>query len=212
MNQKRNLLIILFLMFICLGCTSQPVEVIDLNKVLDIFNATMDEFKQTPMEGVSATTGTITPVGMENQNPKYDAMFIQAFAENLNSAKLMSRPLGVGMKSDGALEGFIDPNQNLVRDTGEKQVFTIEFDSERNRLIATDTQNQYRRSSHFRPGGLFMGYFLGSMLGRQRSAGISPSRFSNMKMNSRDYHKAAVNKANRSARARSGSRSFRSGK
>ena len=60
--------------------------------------------------------------------------------------------------------------------------------------------------------GMFAGYFLSSMFGRQHHAGISPSRFANMKMSDNNYRKSAFSRFRSSARSKGGSRSFRSGK
>lgn len=212
MKKAFSILIVFALMMTVVSCGKKKAEVIDLNKVLDIMTATLDELKETPVEGVDINPASIQPIYNEDQKAEYTDIFVQAFAKKLNEANLMSTTIGVGMLNDGSVEGFVDANNNGSKDYSEKQLFTVEIDSERNRLIATDTQHQYRRDSHYRPSGLFMGYFLGSMLGRQMGAGITSSRYSNMRMNRPDYHKSAVNKATRSARARSSSGSFRSGK
>ncbi len=194
------------------GC-STSTEIIDLNKVLDIMTATLEELKQeSPASAADPAQETIEPLDNEFEAAEYNEIFLTRFAANLNKAKLISSSIGVGMLNTGAIEGFIDKNKNSKKETSEKKLFTVEIDSERNRLIATDTQNQYRRSSHYRPGGLFTGFLLGSMLSRQRHSGIRSSRFSNMKMSDKNYHKAATSKAKSSARSKSSSRSFRSGK
>ncbi len=195
------------------SCSSTPVEVIDLNKVLDVMVATMDQFADKKVEGAEENANAeevMTTATDDNQ--AVSSEFLTAYTKNLNDAKVMSKPVGTSMRADGAIEGFLDANADGKKDGAEKQLFTVEIDAERSRLIATDVQNSYHRDSGYtiRPGSLFMGYMLGSMLTRQRASGITPARYSNMKMSPRNYHSSAVSSAR--ARASGGSRSFSSGK
>jgi len=195
------------LMALLIGCGGETVEVIDLSKVLDVMVKTFDD--------MDAKMGSAFQGNKEDPKvrEKYMADFSAKYAENLNNAKLMSKPLGTQVKPDGSIAGFTDPNKNRQYDSGEPQLFSVEIDMERNRLIATDTQNGYRRDHGFSmAGGLVAGMLIGHMLSRQRGAGITGSRFSNMKMNPANYHGGAVNRAKASARARSGSGSFSRGK
>ncbi|MCP4698140.1 MAG: hypothetical protein GY862_15000 [Gammaproteobacteria bacterium] len=208
------------------GCgSSEPVEVIDLNKVLDVV---VDSMKQTSdkqagggvagdKQDVASSAETAetaepaeTPKVSDAEKAKKMAEFLALCTENMNKAKLISKPIGLGLLKDGTIEGFVDPNKNSKKDSGEKQIFTVEIDAERNRLIATDTQNGYRRDNVLggMATGLLAGALIGSMLSRQRGAGVSSSRYSNMKMNDKNYH----SKARSSARAKSGSGSFSKGK
>ena len=209
---KKLSLLLAGLLFVTLsmGCGSdEVVEVIDLNRVLDIMTATLDELKSTPVEGAEATTTKTLP--------KEDiALFLRQFEKDLNAAKLLSVPIGTSMSKSGAIAGFTDEDKNGIRDGSDKLLFTIEMDGEGQRLIATDVQNQHRRDTHYSSGGgmggFFTGYLIGSMLMSQRSMGYPPSRYSNMRMSSSNYHKGAVSKARSSARSSGGSRSFKSGK
>ena len=204
----------LALMTISVGCgSSANVEVIDLNTVLDVMVQTMDQLAETPVENATEGENPEDVVAVaESDNAEVTHTFLTTYAKNLNDAKVMSKPVGVSMRADGAIEGFTDADGDGAMGTSDKQLFTVEIDQERSRLIATDTQNSYHRDHGFRisPGGLFMGYMLGSMLHRQRASGIAPSRFSNMKMSPSNYHSSAVSKAR--ARSSGGSRSFSSGK
>lgn len=214
---KHNRIIMVTLMISALlvfsGCSSQRNEIVDLDKVLDIMKSTLDELDATQTEGPygDVSGDTIKPLDSGSQNPEYNRMFVERFSANLNNAKIASSPIGVSMVQDGSVEGFIDQNANNSKDINEKSIFKIEIDAERDRLIATDTQHQYRRSSGYSmTHGLFAGYFLSSMFGRQRGAGIMPSRFSNMKMSNNNYRTSSFFK--KSARTSGGSRSFKSGK
>jgi len=209
MKKFSLLLVCLLFVSFSMGCGSdEVVEVIDLNRVLDVMTATLDELKSTPVEG--AETTTTKTLAKEDI-----ALFLRQFEKNLNAAKLLSTPIGAGMSKSGAITGFTDQDKNGIRDGSDKLLFTIEMDGEGERLIATDIQNQYRRDTHYSGGGMggfFTGYLIGSMLMGQRSMGYPPSRYSNMKMSSPNYHKAVVSKARTSARSSGGSRSFKSGK
>lgn len=217
---KTNIVpvIVSFLLLIVFtGCSTQP-EIIDLDKVLDIMKTTLDELNLStpspqPGNGDTPPPDTMQPLTTDAIRPEYDTVFLKRFSENLNAAKLTADPIGVAMLADGSVEGFRDTNANDIKDPYEKSIFKIEIDTERNRLIATDTQNNYRRSSGYSMmHGMFAGYFLSSMFGRQHHAGISPSRFANMKMSDNNYRKSAFSRFRSSARSKGGSRSFRSGK
>ncbi|CAM2010482.1 hypothetical protein [Acanthopleuribacter pedis] len=195
------------------ACSTTQVEVIDLNKVLDVMTATIDSFADQKVEGAEeGANAEEVLAAAASDNQVVSSEFLATYTKNLNEAKVMSTPVGTLMRPDGAIEGFQDSNADGKKDSGEQQLFTVEIDVERARLIATDTQNSYHRDSgfHISPGSIFMGYMLGSMLSRQRASGISPSRYSNMKMSPRNYHSSAVSSAR--ARASGGSRSFSSGK
>jgi hypothetical protein len=188
------------------GCSNESVEVVDLNRVLDVMVDTLD---QTQAKMGSEFQGN-------SEDPEVRQQFMDNFnvlyAENLNAAKLMSQPIGTSVQSDGSISGFIDPNQNMTMDGSEKQIFIVEIDSERNRLIATDTQHGYHRDHGFSMAGLATGMLIGHLLSRQRAAGISSSRFSNMNMSPKNYHSSALQSAKSSARAKAGSGSFSLGK
>ena len=202
--KKIALIFSLFSLFTIVGCGSK-VEMVDLDKVLDIISDTLDSLANTSIDDgtVDQSTGTVEAIAPEKINPEHEQLFLSTLEDNLNAAQLISDPIDAAMKADGSISGT-----NAA--TG-KELFTVDFDVENNRLIATDTQNSYRRDRGFPVGGMFMGYMMGSMLGRQRAAGISPSRYSNMKMNPKGYHKSAASSRG-GARSKSGSSSFKTGK
>lgn len=224
-NRLINSFLTILLILVFSGCTSQKKEVVDLDKVLAIMQSTLDELNQsTPIKSdYDDNTGeSFLPIPPENQNEDFNQIFIQNFQTNLNNAHLATGNLGVFMPQDGSVEGYIDYNNNASQDINEKTIFRVEIDVERNRLIATDTQNNYRRSTGYSfARGMFAGYLLRSMFGRQRGMGIMPSRFSNMKMSGNNYRKSGfsasknnsnASRYNKSARSSSGSRSFKGGK
>ncbi len=206
-------------LMIIVGC-SQQKESVDLDKVLNIMQSTLDDLnKSTPVnkdQGIytdNNSSDTMSPIPPDNQNEAYNQAFIQRFQKNLNNAQIAQGQIGVQMPKDGSVEGYIDYNNNFSQDSNEKTVFKVEIDVERNRLIATDTQNQYRRSTGYSfAQGMFAGYIFRSMFGMQRGMGIMPSRFSNMKMSGNNYRKSGFSSRTKSARSSGGSRSFKGGK
>ncbi len=213
---KKNLMItclLLTITFIFSACSSTK-ETLDLDKILTVMQKTLDELNvSTPiksdMPDSTDVEGSFLPIPPEQQTDDYNTVFVKKFETNLNNAGIAKNRIGAVMAKDGSVEGYIDYNKNGTQDINEKTAFKIEIDVERSRLIATDTQNSYRRSTGYRfAQGMFAGYLLRSMFGRQRSMGISSSRFSNMKMSSNNYR----SKSRTSAKKMGGSKSFKSGK
>jgi len=202
----KNSLITLLLLTLAACSGSTPVEVVDLNKVLDVMVTTLDQ-EQAKM-GSEFQGKSEDPAARE----EFMTRFNVKYAENLNKAKLMSQPIGTSVNKDGSISGFIDPNKNMTMDAGEQKIFIVEIDSARNRLIATDTQRGYHRDSGFSMAGLATGLLIGHLLSRQSAAGVNTNKFSNMKMSPQNYHAGAVQQAKASAKARSGSGSFNKGK
>lgn len=198
------------------GCNEANVEVVDLNKVLDVFQATLDRLDGEDKEAAQAEA--LEPVAEEDQEKT--KTFADAFAKDLNEAKLLSKPIGVEVAQSGTIEGFQDLNKDNQRAAGELTLFTIDVDQERGRVIASDTAG-HNRDHQYRPRfGMFTGYMLGSMMGRSNNyysgarASLKPD-FSSKQMSPKSYHASAVSKARTSARAarsRSGSKGFSFGK
>lgn len=135
----------------------------------------------------------------ETQLENFSALMHQAM--NLDPA-FYSKPVGISLREDAAFVGFADLNGNNISDAGEKDIFTVELDPERNRIIATDVisgEGTYRVSG----GGLLAGYIAGRLIGRQGRAGVKPSSFANRSVkSSADYRKSRP-----APRARSSTRS-----
>ncbi len=193
---------------------STGTQMIDLDKVLDIFIDTLVG------DGTADGTTEVEPVEGTEEDPDTTVDFLTTFNANLNDAKVMSGTVAVNMQQDGSLLGFQDLDNDATHDNTEAKLFTIEIDEERNRVILTDLQNGYVRDGGYRGGGLFTGYLLGSMLGRQNAfyAGRGKPNFAGVTSSPRGYHTKAVSdakaraKAAKSARSSGGSRGFRSGK
>ncbi|MEZ6133525.1 MAG: hypothetical protein R3C53_01315 [Pirellulaceae bacterium] len=216
------------------GCrSSAPVELVDLNKVLDILatmlgepgandapvvadapdGAAPDELFGGPAvatvqgEVDSEAAVGLVPIAPAEQDPDEEKKFCADFATRLNAAALISKPIGVSMDEKGDLLGFTDANKNNTQDAGDEKLFTIEIDAAGGRLIASDNQGNHR-PHHYRSHG-FTGFLLGSMMGRQNSyysgdrASQKPN-YSGRSMSPSNYHSAAVSKA------RAASSSFRS--
>jgi len=116
--------------------------------------------------------------------------------------RFYNKIIGVNLREDAAFVGFADANGNNVVDAGEKDIFTVELDAERNRIIATDLasgEGTYRLSGT----GLLAGYIAGRLIGRQGRAGVKSSSFANRNVkSSTDYRKSRP-----APRARSSTRS-----
>lgn len=100
--------------------------------------------------------------------------FAIIYTNNLNAAQpaMHTSQLGVAAQADGAFGVFDDKNSNKELDSDEKELFKVEVDEVNGRLIAS--AESYVRDRGFSGGGLLMGYLIGSMMGRQRSAGVNP--------------------------------------
>lgn len=211
------------------GCLSgaADVDVIDLNRVLDILAATLDDQADGDAAtggGGSASFADDAEIQPTDPDPAREQAFIDDFTRRLNDAKLVSTPIGVAMQADGSLVGFEDADGDGKRGGGKK-IFTIVIDAERNRLIASDTDG-HSRPYRYRGGGMLTGFFLGRMLGGQNAfysggrAGMRPD-LGSRSMSPQNYHSSAVAKARAKmggsrfgggAKARSGSGGFSFGK
>jgi hypothetical protein len=188
------------------GGSGEPT-LVDLNKVLDAVVETLDQFS-TDRGGQADASAVDTASEAEMDE------FLAACTDNMNRIQVTDKPVALAFLDDGSFEGFVDENLDAFKDPNEKQIFTVVIDAERNRLIATDTQNGYNRDSGFSMGGMMAGMLIGSMLSRQSAAGVNTNKFKNTRMSPSNYHTGAARqaKAAASARARTSSGSFSSGK
>ena len=91
-------------------------------------------------------------------------------------------------------------------DTDEKLLFTVELDGQNKRMIASDDAGRGTYQG-FSGSGFLTGILIGSMLGRQRAAGIQPGSFSNRRLASpASYTQGRRTRAR--SRARSGGLRF----
>jgi len=163
---------------------------IDLNAVLDVTLDTLYSYQDK--------------VG--DTKPEDDALML-GLAEDLqrdyNNAMpaLYTESIGVAAQTDASLLAYEDKDRNSEMSEGEEPLFLIEIDGENSRIIASSRSGAI--SDHrFSGTSLVAGYLIGSMLGRQRAAGVNTSRLANTKPVS---SKAA-------ARSRAGSGSHSKGK
>lgn len=229
---RNSLLPAIALLAFSAGCsTSNDVDVVNLNKVVDALVAVLDEgnaaktaaAKEASDAAVAAaavtdgnaevsSTAEIQVIEPEKQDPAKESDFLKKYAAKLNELKVMNVPVGVSMSAGGEIVGFQDPNQNLIQDAGESKEFTVAMDIAHNRLVASDNNGYHRPHSYgYHPSGMMMGYMLGSMMGRQNSyysganAAARPG-FSNTPMSPANYHQSAVSSV-RSTRMSSSSSS-----
>ncbi len=176
-------------LFLLNGC-AQSVASVDLDRVLDITQDSLYSFENSP-------NNTRDELALGN--------FVTELEQNFNTAQPAAHagPIGIALQDDGSMEGYLDQNSNHAKDSDEPKLFLVEIDGENERLIATDA-NETVRDSHFSGSGLLAGYLIGSMLGRQRTAGVSSKSLSSKK--------AMTKSSYSSARSRSGSGSHSSGK
>ena len=179
-----------------------------------------------PEPAAPATPTSIVEVPMSGRAPLLDDAFLRGFEENLNDdvPPLWAAPLSVRFEPDGSLVGSAaDPAAGAPA----QDLFRVQVDADNSRLVATDLLDPDVHSEEgytFRPGGFFMGYMIGSMLGGQRGffgrgANAGPG-FNRMSMAPDGYAKEGSgfssprSRASAAASSRSlgGSRSFRGGK
>ncbi|MCB1509719.1 MAG: hypothetical protein KDJ36_02360 [Hyphomicrobiaceae bacterium] len=82
------------------------------------------------------------------------------------------------MKSDASIDGFGDENGNGRIDPADKRLFKIEIDTYNNRIIAT-AEGGSTYGTRPRTSGFMTGFFVASLMNRQRAAGVTQSHFAN---------------------------------
>ncbi len=136
--------------------------------------------------------------------------FSLSLAESLNSAvpKVYPKTLGVIAKNDGSFIGFEDKNVNKLKDEGEPTAFKLEIDGEKQMLIASSTERSAESGIGSMmmgmAGGMMMGMLIGNIMNRQSATGTRPG--------ANTPPRRPANSTSSSARLRSGSGSFSSGK
>lgn len=110
--------------------------------------------------------------------------------EVLNSdPRFYEKTQGLEIQEDAKFLGFADANNNGVKDSGESDLYTVEIDEENQRLIATDMSGN-STGLRFSGTGFLAGALLGSLLSRQRSAGVKAGSFNNRSVASRSSYSA----------------------
>ncbi|MEJ2609453.1 MAG: hypothetical protein P8179_05035 [Candidatus Thiodiazotropha sp.] len=154
------------------ACGGSPTESADLNAVLDRTLTALESYQVHLSENnVTEVSDQEMPTLLENLHDSYNA-----------EPKFYGAPIGVALKEDASFDGFKDSNSNNIKDSGESTIFTVEIDSENQRLIATDETG----TSTFRGAatGFLAGALIGHLLSRQMGAGIKPGAFNNRKVSS----------------------------
>lgn len=174
--------------------TSDYVEDdIDLNAVLDVTVDTIYSYedKISSQDGSSVDTDTAF-LG-----------FTEELGVNLNYAQpvIYAGQIGVSPQNDGSVYAFDDKNGNKIADEGELGLFVIEIDGENSRVIASSSSGAVNEH-HFSGTGILTGLLIGSMLNRQRGAGVNTKSLASKKPVT----------AKTAARARAGSGSHSRGK
>jgi hypothetical protein len=224
------------------GSTTRTAPIIDLDKVLKIMASTLKEMEpKKPLESEKPKTDSDQSDkpktdSAESDKPKTDLAksekpktpppmdkakekeFLDKLAMNLNDADIYAKPVGVTMLTNGTIVGFEDPNKNNIKEGGEKELFKVQVDGSKQRLVASDPQNTYHRDHGFggmgMGSGLIMGYLLGNILNRHSAAGLSPNRFDNVKMSPPAQPRASTSPARTrtgdsgTTRPRGGSKGF----
>lgn len=190
--------ILAFAVAACSGAKSTPKGP-DLGNVLDRTVAAL-EYAEVNLEKPEDEAGT------EEQLTTFTQIMTQVM--NADPA-VHNQPVGMSLREDAAFIGFEDKNGNAVSDPGEKDLFSVEIDGERNRIIATDLasgEGTYRLSGT----SLFAGYMLGRLMSRQGRAGVKPSSFANRNVKSPTAYRQS--RPTQQARSSTRSGSSRSGK
>lgn len=217
------------------GCGGSYEPEVDLDRVLEIFELTLQEpirasenAKSTPRDATPATGKATKVVVVEITPEKQDAAknetFLKLFTAKLNEAKLHKSNLGTRQDTAGRIVGFTDENADMSLDADEHDVFSLELDPNGGRVVATDQQDKSIHrdrtyNSYYRPySGFWTGYMLGSMSGSHnsyyRSNPTARTNFSKMSMAPKGYAKpgSSFRASRSSARSMGGSRSFSGGK
>ncbi len=112
---------------------------------------------------------------------------------NLQPAFYKSQ-IAMNLEKDASYSGYSDSNANGKVDADEKKIFKIEIDQVNNRIIATDTSGT-ATSRSFSGTGLLAGLLIGSLLNRQRAAGVNPNSFNNRKVTPASKYASSRSKA-----------------
>ncbi|MGC1442479.1 MAG: hypothetical protein WA888_17910 [Burkholderiaceae bacterium] len=194
MGNLKTIIIVAVLAFVgynyFIGGDSNRPESADLGQVLDRTVFALEKYDTHLKEN------KVTEAG--------DAQFkeLTGFMGNVmnQEPRFHEAPIGVQLRNDATFEGFADRNGNKVKDSDEAEVFTVEIDSEKKRLIATDTAGG-ASDVGFSGGGFLAGALIGGLLARQLAGGVKPGAFNDRKTTPRNAYKSP---ASARTRARSG--------
>jgi hypothetical protein len=162
---------------------------IDLNIVLDVTSDTLHKVSDTVDE--NATNDEALTILAETLAMDY----------NQKQPALYKNTIGVSLQQDASLMAYDDVNNNSILDEKEPLLFMIEIDGEQARIIASSRSGAVNEH-HFSGSGLLTGFLIGSMLSRQRGAGVTSKSLASKKPVT----------ARAAAKARAGSGSHSKGK
>ena len=181
------------------GVQQQPQSEIDLDAVLEVTNQTLIDVDQ-------AYSGDVS-------NPSDTAAMMSELADELETnynnriPALHDELISVAPREDASLIAVADTNGNLQPDADEQPLWMIEIDGENARLVATDREGAVQQSG-FSGTGLLAGMLIGSMLSRQRAAGVNTGALAGKQ----PVSATQARQARQAARSRAGSGSFARGK
>lgn len=159
--------------------SSSKEQTADLGQVLDRTEFTLVRYQEYLGEQ-----------GITEINDEQMKEFTSVLTEVMNSEpRFYGKPLGMEIQSDAVFLGYADANANGVQDEGEGKVFTVEIDEANNRLIATDVAGN-SSGLRFSGTGFLAGALLGSLINRQRGAGIKANSFNNRNVTPRSSYRA----------------------
>ncbi len=163
----------------------------DLGQVLDRTEFALNEYQ-----------GHLGNQGVTEVSEDQMIEFTTFYTSVLNSdPRFYETTFGLEVQPDATFLGFADANANGVQDANEDKIFTVEIDEENNRLIATDVAGN-SSGLRFSGTGFLAGALIGSLISRQRGAGVTKSSFSNRTVTPRSNYTAP--KSSRSGGPRSG--------
>lgn len=137
--------------------------------VREILNRTVEVLERYDRYMVQYDYKSLTPV-MTTQLETW-------LNQSLNRApRVHDRRILTRMNADASIHGYGDQNGNGRIDQNDKRLFKIEIDTSNNRVIAT-AEGGSSYGQRPRGAGFMTGLFIGSMLNRQRAAGITPNHF-----------------------------------
>lgn len=188
-NNFCTLTTLAFLSLAIVGCGSADEPEFDLQAVMDVTVDTLTQMDRSNSSGAGNDTDTLL-VGFSDE-----------LERNYNSANpaLYDGSISVSALPNAAFIAVHDKNRNFETDENEDALWMIEIDGERARIVATSRQGAVGESSI---SGLMTGFIIGSMLTRQRAAGVNTKSLASKRPVS----------ASQAARSRAGSGSHARGK
>lgn len=111
--------------------------------------------------------------------------------------------IGLELRDDASFNGYADKNFNLVRDEGEKDIFTLEVDTENSRLIATDATGEGVHRG-FNGSGLLAGLLIGNLLARQTRSGVNRGALASRQTKPHTSYQASARSRSRAGGSRAG--------